>query len=265
MQLNGRKVIITRGEKQAKSFAKLVQEKGGVPRIIPLLEFEIAPSTKRVQEQLENINKQDWVIFTSANGVSAFFHHVEKLDITLNHHVNIAVVGKKTNKALEKYGFEASLFPETFDAKHLAEKLIKNSSTPKKISVIKGNLSRPYLVETLKENGHLVSELTLYETTIKDDQTEKLLDCIKNDSPVFITLTSPSAVHAFMRSMLRKAFFVNVIFVCIGPITKDALLGYGQYPLLMPSQYSVEGMVEIMCLYLKGDVNLWKNSQDIAD
>lgn len=73
LPLLNKKVLVPRGEGQAKSFSELVERYGGIPIEIPLIAFRPIEKNQRLQESLLVLDTYDWIIFTSSVTVETFF------------------------------------------------------------------------------------------------------------------------------------------------------------------------------------------------
>lgn len=74
------------------------------------------------REQLQEI---DWLVFTSKNGVRAFFRNLFEsgLDVRALGHVRIAVIGRGTAEALSDYGIVPDFIPRNANSVHFAKEL----------------------------------------------------------------------------------------------------------------------------------------------
>lgn len=70
--LQGKNILVTRGESQASPFIDMIQEEGGVCYHTPLLTFQLNESESH-QKILHQLHDFSWVFLTSSNGVKFFF------------------------------------------------------------------------------------------------------------------------------------------------------------------------------------------------
>src|SRR6185369_12849365 len=86
--------------------------------VLELPAIEITPLAFTVPD----LAGYDWLVFTSANGVRAFFHDgltPAGLDARALAGVRLAAIGPGTAKALARHGLRADLVPERFVAESL--------------------------------------------------------------------------------------------------------------------------------------------------
>ena len=70
--LFGRRIAVTRAREQAGSFVQRLAELGADVLKVPTIKITGRPTGSLVDALLE-LNAYDWLVFTSANGVTAFF------------------------------------------------------------------------------------------------------------------------------------------------------------------------------------------------
>lgn len=254
--LKGYTVLVTRAPDQAHLFSEKIIAAGGCPVEIPLIATRKTSTDDHIADLLKKLTKDDWIVFTSVNGVRYFLEHLHTLHIPLNdvQNVNVACVGEKTKKAAEREGFLVSFYPKEFRAEALAEKLVKRAQQKSKIVIARGNLARPYLREELFNKGFHCLDFIVYETIPLRNKEDELANKILGKKVDFITFTSTSTVSAFME-MVKKHKLENalqgIVFVCIGPVTRDAFLSYQiSCTCLTPAIYTIDGMVEEMCAFI---------------
>jgi uroporphyrinogen-III synthase len=253
--LAGLKILNTRAKHQAKTFSKKIKEKGGIPYEIPLINIRRSEPKIPLREILKDISKNDWIIFTSSNGITYFFDHLkqERMEECVLSQVQIAVVGDKTKKTAEKFNLQVKVCPKSFTAEALAKELAQIVNKENKIIVVRGNLARPLLREQLSQHGFSIIDFIAYETEHNVYNKEELYHLIKNKQLDIITFTSSSTVVSFMNFIQHYKLqdeLYPIVFVCIGPVTERTLASYGKYSILVPEKYTIDGMVELMCLYV---------------
>ncbi|MDY0405436.1 uroporphyrinogen-III synthase [Virgibacillus sp. 179-BFC.A HS] len=191
--------------------------------------------------------------FTSANGVNYFYELMSTFQIpdsTLQH-VKIAVVGHKTENALKKHGRAADFTPTIYDAEHMADEFLKKYGKIDNVLLIRGNLSRPTLPEQFLEANVAFEMAEVYQTKIAYGSKKALNEVLANQRCDFITFTSPSTVKAFMQ-LTNETIRNNIgcTCVCIGDTTKTEAVRSGFQSVLVPKQYTIEGMIACMENYL---------------
>ncbi|WP_404453292.1 uroporphyrinogen-III synthase [Virgibacillus necropolis] len=253
--LQGKEILITREKSQSKSFADLIVAQDGIPIEIPLLKI----TCKSYDEKLhlfERLKDYQWIFFTSANGVHCFFQWIKKYLVSLNKldSVQFAVVGHKTEKALLEYGVSASFVPSVYNAEVMADEFLQQNIMDGPLLIVKGNRSRKVLQEAFMKSKVVFDEIVTYETESNRENQTLLNDYFNKQYPDFLTFTSPSSVEAFMEMNLYAEHLKQVLkipCVCIGTTTEAHAKELGFVQTLVPNQYTIEGMVETIAVYIK--------------
>ena len=81
LPLKDYRILITRGKEQAKRFKASIEQYGGIPIIVPLLDFQLPTNMTEVEAVIHHISNYDWLVLTSQNGVRFFFELVEKYGV----------------------------------------------------------------------------------------------------------------------------------------------------------------------------------------
>lgn len=251
LPLQGKKVLVTRNKAQAQSFGKKVKDLGGEAVLTSLISFRLALSSDRAPQFQADIGQADWLVFTSVNGAKFFFSYMEDhgIGISAASRAKVAAVGEKTARYLEDRNVRVDLIPERYIAEELAEALRQKVGRSDKVAVLKGNLSRDVIKETLTPFGVDISEWVLYETVPDTEGLRQLKDAAAREAFDFVTFTSSSTVHAFMSILKEESkrwAEKGTSFISIGPLTKKALSEYG-IPSTMPEVYTIDGMLDAMC------------------
>src|SRR5690606_19121250 len=115
----GKRIMVTRARHQASELSELIEELGGEALEFPTIEMkrpEDPEVLKQIWAALQQLERYDWILFTSVNGVEFFFDYMKERAIDIRRMVNarIAAVGPKTAEALQKRGLIVEELPEDF-------------------------------------------------------------------------------------------------------------------------------------------------------
>lgn len=240
--LHGERILITREVTKADAMAEKVTKLGGSPVVVPMIEIKF---TKKPENHviLERLVDFSWVLLTSANGVHGFFQLLRQYDMTLPQTLKIGVVGKKTEKVLNAYGYSASFVPETFDALAMAEGFMSFYEKRKKpVLLIRGNLSRKTLPEKFREAQIPFETLEVYETMYARESQQELNRVLPFVD--YITFTSPSTVEAF--TALAAHIPEKATYICIGQTTEEKAEEAGIPNLYTSSPYTTDAMLRLI-------------------
>lgn len=253
--LAGYQILNTRATHQAKAFTKKIEELGGTSIEIPLIQIRRSYPDIQLKSIFKQLSPDDWIVFTSKNGIQYFFEHLEeeKIELELFSRINIAVVGEKTKKAAEKYSLNVNACPSKYTAEALKNELVPKLKKDSKIVIVRGNLASPTLREGLKELGFAIIDFVAYETRLIVHNEDYLLELIKNKKLDFLTFTSTSTVNSFMTFIKKQkleSFLTDFVYVSIGSVTTETLSSYGIQNVLTPKKFTIDGMIEEMSSFV---------------
>ncbi|HKJ79356.1 MAG TPA: uroporphyrinogen-III synthase, partial [Prolixibacteraceae bacterium] len=187
-----------------------------------------------------------WLIFTSPNGVSFFFQQYNKITNrkALPEKLQIAVVGSKTEKAVNDYSYPVDFVNPGNTGEDLAEafldKLKQGGKRPNVLLAL-GNMARNVIQENLRDTANCF-RLNIYETTEPETVDENIVQNVKDNRYEMIIFTSPSGVHNFLK-FVGNSNPEKLRIACIGEITARAAREKGIVPLVVAENPSAEGIV----------------------
>lgn len=233
------KVAITRPREKSEDTVNLVKAKGWEALIVPTVEI------KPRKDALKGVDlaEHDWLVLTSSAGAEIVLEHY-KDEVKK---VKIACIGSKTAKELRRRGFEVAFTPKEFEAKALAEELLKRGAEGSKILVARASIGREVLVKVLRSKAE-VTEIPIYDTVMTTDTAgirdfSRGLDNGEVDAVIF---TSSQAAKNLISSMGEKGIDkLNRLIVCaIGPITAETLKEKGVRVDVIPEEYTVKACLD---------------------
>jgi len=260
--LFGRKMVVTRTREQASELVAKLEENGADCLEFPTLHMEPAADYIILDQALEEINRYQWLLFTSLNAITWFFKHLwEKgMDARNLGGPKIGVVGTATAKKLLKYGLRADLIPEVFTGEGLAEALIKTGVEQGKILIPRALKAREILPEMLNKAGAEVTVAPVYQNVPPQGRKDELRDRLEEGSIDLVTFTSSSTVDNFLTMVDADSddelhrLLDPVTIAVIGPITADTVKKHGLKVDIQPEQYTIADMVHsIVAHYQQAD------------
>lgn len=159
--------------------------------------IDIKPAELNTSEQnnlLKAFESADLIVCTSWYAGEYFV----KALLSINPKINFkgkafAVIGRRTQKALQMYGVQAAIVSPEETAQGLLKAITKSLDIKgKRILFPRSSLPNPYLKEALVTHGAEVNEITIYENTkpVKRDLPDGKIDGI--------IFTSPSTVENYL-------------------------------------------------------------------
>src|ERR1700722_4136475 len=151
--INEKYVIVTRPEKENKTFIKHLEKMGLHAYSYPTITISGLKISQATRKYFQDLASFDWILFTSANGVRIFIKMLkdEKINLSVLKKVKIAAVGTKTAETLKKNDLTVHFIPAEFTTENLANEF-KNIKG-KKILFPRADISTPLLVKALEKKG----------------------------------------------------------------------------------------------------------------
>ena len=112
-----KRVLLFRATPQLDATMEIFRNLGATPVVVPLLEFQSTLTDDQFFTEWGNTNTGDWVLFTSANGVRAFFSHfrAKGWDARGLYGKKVGAIGPATATDLRKEGIPTDLVSEVFE------------------------------------------------------------------------------------------------------------------------------------------------------
>ncbi|MDP6627023.1 MAG: uroporphyrinogen-III C-methyltransferase [Methanopyri archaeon] len=247
--LVGKTILVTRPKAQADAFARLLTDAGAVPDVVPIIAVEGLDDTSEIEEEVRRLDRYDWVLFTSVNGVHAFLERMEACGVSpeVLSRSSIGAIGPVTAKELESRGVTVSVVPEVFTSNGLLAVLRERSLKEKKVLVPRATGANPALARELTLMGAEVRDLPVYRTVERDFDGERLISMLESGGLHTITFMSPSAVKTFLKGIGDRGSELlaggAATIACIGPVTAAAVRELGMEPDVVATTSTMEGLV----------------------
>lgn len=244
--LFGTTVLVTRARAQASALTTKLDALGA--RCIELPAIKIAPPPDRYQAvdaAIERLSTYDWLIFTSTNGVDAFFARLfaAEKDARSLANARIAAIGKSTAQRLKAYGLSADLMPGEFRAEGILAALKGELSPGARVLIPRALEAREVLPDSLREYGAVVDVAPVYETVTEEDDPAFVRELLAAGDIDFVTFASSSTVKNLVKLLGDAALLKKTKIIAIGPITAETCASFGLTPTAVAEEYTIDGMV----------------------
>lgn len=243
--LFGQRVVVTRTRKQAGELSDRLRLLGADVLEIPTIRIIPPKNLMEFGELVRDAYQYDWLIFSSVNGVEAFFEMFLKLydDMREIGNVRIAAIGPATAQRVRDYHLGVDLQPSEFVAEAVVQALQEQGSVENtKILVIRAETSRDVLPKRLTALGAIVDEAVAYQTVPEIDDPQGVLRRFREEGADVITFTSSSTVENFLN--LQLPWPPGLRTASIGPITSETMRKHGLRVDIQADRYDIDGLVE---------------------
>jgi uroporphyrinogen III methyltransferase/synthase len=193
---------------------------------------------------LARLADNDWVVFTSANGVRHLLDRAEALGlVSALAATRIAAVGAVTARGLAARGASVAFTPTGESAETLGDEL--PDVMGRSVLLIQGSKADPGLARRLEERGARVGVVGAYRTVPTAPSGDALKEL--REGADALTFTSPSTVEGFValgpewRGLARRA-----IVATIGPTTTTAALALGVGVHAEAGERSMSSLIEAL-------------------
>ncbi|MCH2109185.1 MAG: uroporphyrinogen-III C-methyltransferase [Polyangiaceae bacterium] len=243
--LFGRRVLVPRPRHQAKETAVALRARGADPLMHPAIELTQAPDPGLVERTLAQVDRYDWVVFTSANGARVFCDYLGKhrKDARVLGSARIAVIGSRTADYLKSRNIIPDLIAREFVAESLAEDLL-NIGNLGRVLLLRAEEARDVLPEQLIASGAIVDVVPAYATKkVEGEAQARLLEALEQSLDA-VLLTSSSMVDSLVVACgSQKSLLDRVALLSIGPITSATMRRHGLQVALEAPVHTIEGIL----------------------
>lgn len=240
----GRRYLVSKIGSPVSELTKTLRENGACVREIQTGSIQFLPG-KYTREQIANV---DWLLFTSKNGVHAFFSQLEgsDLDVRSLGGSRIAAIGSKTAEALKTYGIRADFIPSQYHSTSFLSEIREKLSVDDIVWYLKAANADDKIKKGLESVCRL-QEIPVYENVAYTGQEqvtdEELLDCDK------IVFTCGSSVERILGGRSRELYRTldeKASCAVIGPQCAKVLERFGIRHYHMAKKATYAGLTEVL-------------------
>ena len=236
-------VLLTRPEHQAEPVKSKLEALGFQVLLQPAIDIFPPESWKEMDDATQRLwnGEFDWLLFSSVNGMHAFFDRLGDSGIP---DIRIAVVGSGTDSALyQRLGRHADVMPKMFTAEAVAEALLPEALQGKRFLHLRASRGRDTLKRLLTESGGGVTEIAVYRSVDRTHANPQITELMRRGGISYVTVTS-SAIARSLVAMFGD-LLQQTCLVSISPITSKTLSDLG-FP---PQREAIEASLDsIVCL-----------------
>lgn len=248
--LEGKRILVTRPRAQAAEFCDKLATLGAVPIAFPTIEITPLEDTTQLDRAIRQLAQYQWIVFTSVNGVKAFWDRLDVVGAGLVPALRVAAIGPATASALQLHAVTVTLIPDEY----IAEAIVKSIGVvqSQRILLPRADIAREALAVELQKRGAIVDEIAAYRTLPSQSDPNGLLE-LQHGVDV-ITFTSSSTVRNFVALAGRDSIPSQTIIACIGPITANTARELGLRVDVQATDYTMDGLVAALVAHFDREV-----------
>ena len=218
--LSGKRIVVTRTRTQAGVLSEQLRALGADVIELPTIRIEPPSDLRAFAELVQDAHAYDWIVFTSPNGVTAFFDLFYKLydDAREIGGAKIAAIGPATAQRIKEFHLHVDLQPEEFVAEAVVREFKKQGGVENlRILLARAEKARDVLPRELSAMGGIVDEGFAYRTVPETRDDNGARRRLLEEGADLITFTSSSTVENFLALGLPWPAGMQV--ASIGPVT----------------------------------------------
>ena len=267
------RVLVTRPAGQSDRLVDVLADAGITASCLPLLNLEAvteAAKIESIKKQLQQLGKQDFVIFISSNAVKYTAEFLERYDLAWPASLPCIPIGGATAKAIQDLGWLLESDAENHDSAekklpsslsaslssslpaYSSEKLLAELSrrdvNEKNITIFRGEGGRELLADNLTSRGASVDYCEMYKRQHPSYSSEKFEQAL-GDNLTAILFASGETLENFYRHIQRdrlQAAVENVPIIVPSERIKVLAEHYGFKNILIAVNASAEGFLQVI-------------------
>jgi len=243
--LLGKRIVVTRTRKQASVLSNKLRALGAHVIELPTIRTEPPSDLREFAELVQEAHMYDWVVFTSANGVDAFFDVFFKLydDAREIGGARVAAIGPATAQRVKDFHLHVDLQPEEFVAEAVVKEFKKQESIENlRLLLVRAEKARDVLPKELSGAGAIVDEAFAYRTVLETRDTSGARRQLAQEGADLITFTSSSTVENFLALGLPWPKGMRI--ASIGPVTSKTARDQGLKVDVEARRHDIDGLVQ---------------------
>jgi len=249
--LFGRRIVVTRSRSQASELSGRLEALGADVIEMPTIHIEPPESYGPLDQAIRALDHYDWVVFTSVNGVAAFFERLEVGGGDARALPLVAAIGPATSDALRARGIRPDCQPAKFTGEDLVRALSEHGDIARKRLLLPRAAEAPEAFHLgLERLGAVVDEVDAYRTVVATAADAAVRQRLTDGTVDFVTFTSSSTVRGFAGALGRECLAAlppRTRFVSIGPVTSETARELGIPIAAEAAEHTIPGLVVAVC------------------
>jgi uroporphyrinogen III methyltransferase/synthase len=231
-----------------------LRDEGAQPVLAPTIRIAPPADVGPLRDAVTHLDRYDWVLFTSANAVEAFFDALAdaKLDPRAFGNAKVCAIGVKTEAALRARAIVPDLVPEDARAEGVIAALTPMLGARARVLMPRAEVAREVLPDSMRKAGAEVDVVPAYRNlppeATQAARIRELVDPAESDAVLF---TSSSTVRNLVDLLGERAAgrLNQLALFSIGPITTKTASDLGLRLAATSSESTIESLVESLRAY----------------
>jgi uroporphyrinogen III methyltransferase/synthase len=201
-------------------------------------------------EAIAGLGEYDWIVFSSANGVTAFFDALLAAfdDIRVLGNLRIAAVGPATAARLKELHLRVDAMPAQYLGRNIAAAITEKESLENlRVLVARAQVAHPDLCRELENHGAIVDDVAFYQTTADTSDLGGTRSLLEEGGADWVTFTSGSTVEHFHDRFNLPGLIARhpqLRLASIGPETTRALAELKLRAAVEADPHTIEGLIQ---------------------
>ncbi len=251
--LFGKRIVVTRTRQQAGGLTSVLRGLGADAYELPTIRIEPPTDMRAFAELVQDVHQYDFLVFTSPNGVSAFFDMFFKLykDAREIGGVRIVAIGPATAQRVRDFHLAVDIQPEEYVAEGILKALQAQGSVDnQRFLLARAEQTRDVLPNELARLGAIVDEAIAYRTVPETEDIAGGIARFRKEGADLITFTSSSTVENFLA--LKLPIPPTLKTASIGPITSQTMRDRGLNVDIEAKKYDIPGLTAAIRTFYLG-------------
>lgn len=246
----GRRIVVTRAREQASAVLSALRAAGAEAISLPTIAFAPPADWAPLDAALARLAEYDGLIFTSANGVRAFFGRGQALGLAPARPARgwLCAIGPATAAALGEQGWRADIIPADYVAEGVAAALAGRELRGRRILLPRAAAARDALPRALAAAGAEVEVVAAYRTELPARaraHARRLFPAAPGPRPDTVLFTSSSTAENLARLLGEdyRERLAGVLLASIGPVTSATLRRLGLEAGIEAREFTADGLL----------------------
>jgi uroporphyrinogen-III synthase len=245
MDLNGKRVLISRPRARAEECARALRDAGAQPVFFPVIEIAPPDDYVALDGALRNLAQYDWLIVTSVHAVDAFASRLQAVGVErLPRDLRVAAIGPRTARRLSELGLRSDHIPAKYNADGILPGL--GGLAGRRFLLPQSDLARHTIAGAIRARGGLADEIVAYHTVPAHPDPSDM-EALRAGLDL-VTFASPSSVRNFVAMVSAAGLDAarlpgKPLIACLGPHTASAVKKAGLPVDIEAQEHTLAGLV----------------------